>query len=181
MPQARLLFASSAIALLLGGCVVGPDYKGPPTVAPAAVTAPAFRRADAATTPAPPPARWWTALGDNELDRLIDAALAASPDLEAATARLRQSRASLRQSQSQLSPSTGASALYLRAQGLTNALTGGAQQSSSQQSGSGQAAQGSSSDTLEFYDVGFDATWEIDLFGGQRRAIEGARAQAQAA
>ena len=183
MSKARSLLSASLLALTVGGCVVGPNYQGPPAVAPAAVSAGAFHRADAATPATPPPARWWTQLNDPELDHLVDAAFAASPDLEAAVARLRQSRAGLRQSQAQLMPSTGASALYLRAQGLSNALGGGSSSSSSSSSQSGQGgSQGSSSDnTLQFYDVGFDATWEIDLFGGQRRAIEGARAQSQAA
>jgi NodT family efflux transporter outer membrane factor (OMF) lipoprotein len=157
----RSPLAAASAAVLLGGCVVGPTYKGPPAVAPAAAASGAFHRAGDAS-PAQPAARWWAALGDPQLDGLIDQALAASPDLEAAQARLRQSRAGLKQSRANLMPTTQASALYLHTQNLT-AMLGGP-------SGGG----------LNLYDTGFDATWEIDLFGGERRAVEGASAQAQA-
>ncbi len=161
--KTRSLLALS-VAAILCGCEVGPDYKGPPAVAPNAVAANSFHRADLTTAPTPPAANWWQALGDSELDHLIATAFAASPDLEAATARLRQSRASLRKSKADLFPTTSTSALMMRAQGLTSAL-----------------GEGGSDSAIDFYDVGFDATWEIDIFGGQRRAVEGARAQAQAA
>lgn len=152
--------------LLLGGCVVGPNYGGPPPVAPEAVRAGAFHNADGAGG-APVASHWWKDLGDAELDRLEDAAFAGDPDLDAALARVRQARAATRQAVGGLLPSTEATGLYLATKGLTSAF------------GGAQAAAGGG--TLSFYDVGFDATWEIDLFGGQRRAIEGARAQAQAA
>ena len=158
----RSPLAAASAALLLGGCVVGPNYKGPPTVAPAAAASGAFHRAGDAS-PAQPAARWWAALGDPQLDALIDQALAASPDLEAARARLRQSRAGLKQSRANLMPSTEASALYLTPS------------TSPPCSAAAAAAAG-----LDLYDTGFDATWEIDLFGGERRAVEGASAQAQA-
>lgn len=160
--------AVATVLSLLTGCMVGPNYKGTPDVAGAS-SQEAFHRAGhlAAGTPV---AAWWKGLGDLQLNQLIDDAFAASPDLQVAEAKLQQSRASLRKSRDDLLPSTGASALYMKSKGLTNAL-GGSQQ------GSGDSGGQSSSDTMAFYDVGFDATWEIDLFGGQRRAIEGARAR----
>ncbi len=164
----------------LSACIVGPDYKGPPSVASEAVSAPGFHRAEDLLA-APPPSRWWTALGDLELNQLEDEAFAASPDLDIAKARLWQSRAGLKKSRADLLPTTEASALYLRTKGLTNAF-GGASQGASTTGGAAAASQQTSgSDTLAFYDVGFDATWELDLFGGQRRAIEGAKAEAGAA
>ena len=158
----RPSLAAGLAALLLGGCVVGPNYKGPPAVAPAAVASGAFHRAGDASA-AQPEARWWTALADPKLDALVEQALAASPDLEAARARLRQSRAGLKQSRANLMPTTQASAAYLRTKNFTALLGGG----------------GGGGD-MNLYALGFDATWELDLFGGQRRAIEGASAQAQA-
>ena len=139
-----------AAALLLAGCVVGPNYRGPPSVVPGALAAKAFTRAGDASAE-PPQARWWTALGDTELDRLIDAALAASPDLEAAEARLRQSRAGLRQARANQLPTTGASATALYSKGLTSVL--GGQQAA--------AAGETTSTTLDIYTVGFDASWEL--------------------
>ncbi|WP_114238260.1 efflux transporter outer membrane subunit [Dyella sp. C9] len=165
----RPRMAALAIATsLLTGCMVGPNYKGAPDVAGAA-SQQAFHRADALSTAAPA-ASWWKALDDAQLDRLIDDAFGASPDLQVAEAKLQQSRASLKKSRAGLLPSTGSSALYMQSKGLTTAL-GGSQESGSEGSSS------SASDTMSFYDVGFDATWEIDLFGGQRRAVQGARAR----
>jgi NodT family efflux transporter outer membrane factor (OMF) lipoprotein len=111
--------------------------------------------------------RWWVALKDPELDRLELAALAANADLDAARARLRESRARLRAQQADLRPSTGTSALYLHTHAGADAL-GGA------------SSQGGLSDDLDLTTVGFDATWELDLFGAQRRAVQSAAADAQA-
>jgi NodT family efflux transporter outer membrane factor (OMF) lipoprotein len=184
MPASRRPLRHIAVLAVAGSaltaCMVGPDYKGPPSVAPAAVSAPAFHRAEDLSA-APPPSRWWTALGDPELDQLVDEALAASPNLDIARARLQQSRAGLKQQRAGLLPNTQASALYLRTKGLTEAF-GGSGSAATGANGAGAAGQTvSTSDTLTFYDVGFDATWELDLFGGQRRAIEGAKAEANAA
>lgn len=173
---ARLL-ARGAIKLALTGglsaCMVGPNYRGPPKVTPEAVNAPAFHRADVNQTPAAPQPRWWTSLGDVELDRLETAALAASPDLEAAAARVRQARAVLNQDKANLLPSTGSSAVFLHARGLTN-LFGAAP------AGSGTPNQPPPNPATNSYAGFLDATWELDLFGGNRRAIEGARAESQA-
>jgi NodT family efflux transporter outer membrane factor (OMF) lipoprotein len=154
--------------LLLVGCKAGPDYDGPPETVSASETA--FRRADDVQTVAGPlGSRWWASLRDVTLNSLEDAALASSPDLDAATARLRQSRAGLQGQQAGLLPTTGVSAAYLHAHTGTNPLaelSGG--------SGAGSA------DDVSFYTAGFDASWEPDFFGGQRRAVESAAADAQA-
>ncbi len=160
-------FAKLAPALLVGaalaGCVVGPDYQGPPHPAPLAERAPAFHRAEIArAAPSPPPARWWTALNDPELDRLIDAALASSPDVRAAEARLRQSRALLTQAERNRLPSGSASLGVLAAHVPGGLITG------------------SSGTDATLYNAGFDATWEVDVFGGKQRAAESAADQAGA-
>jgi NodT family efflux transporter outer membrane factor (OMF) lipoprotein len=155
-------------AVALSGCVVGPNYKGPPIVAPQETGAGAFHRAETALSTAPQ-GHWWTALGDLELDHLIETALAASPDVEAAEARVRQARAGLRQQRANELPSGSVAGLYVRTKGVANVLTGGSAVNTS----------GDNPD-INLYDVGFDATWEVDLFGGQRRAVESAKAQAQA-
>ena len=188
MRRARRRAAGPAVAglavavLSLGGCVVGPTYKGPPPVAPEAVSAGRFHRAEDALA-APPPARWWAALRDRELDRLVQAAFDASPDLEAARARLRQSRAGLRQARAERLPSTQASGVYLRTRGATSFLGDGAAAVGSvgpTQAGGGEATAFDQGGEFSLYDVGFDATWEVDLFGGQARAVESAKARAQA-
>ncbi|HTH96477.1 MAG TPA: efflux transporter outer membrane subunit [Stellaceae bacterium] len=166
------------LCLSLAACEVGPDYHGAPNVAPHEAAAAAFHRAGDASA-APPPADWWTDLGDKQLDRLIQDALAFSPDLAAARARLRESRASLGGSRADLLPTTSASALYLRAK-TGNGLLG---TSAGAGAGAEAAAAASSAipDPLELYSASTDATWEIDLFGGKRRAVEGAEAAVGAA
>lgn len=173
-PQRAALAALFVGASLLSACAaVGPDYAGPPSAGATAAAAGAFYRAAAAqASSVPPAARWWTALGDPELTRLIDDALAQSPTIQAAQARLRSARASLRQSRAQGLPSGGATALAASASLPGSALAA---------LNNGQSSGGASS--LDLYSLGFDASWELDIFGGTRRAIEGAGAQvgAQAA
>ena len=168
-------------ALLLSGCVVGPNYAGPPVVAPAALAAPAFRRAETASNAAPL-ARWWTGLNDAELNRLVEAALAAGPDLEVAKARILQSRANVATARANRLPSIQASAAYLRTKGATSVLTGGAATATGSTGANGVATTGGANgDDLELTNIGGVATWEPDFFGGKARALEGARARAEAA
>ena len=82
-----------AVALMLGGCVVGPDYAGPPSAAPRAETGAGFVRAGAvAAVSQPRSARWWTSLNDPQLTRLVEQALEANAQVRVAWARLQQSR-----------------------------------------------------------------------------------------
>jgi len=184
MPSPKNPLLAAAIALILSGCMVGPDYHGAPQVTPAARN---FVRAAAGTGAAEPEARWWTALNDPQLDRLIDETLAANPGVDAARARVREARANLRQQTATGLPSTGTTAAYLRTGNVTSFIgggSGGASSSGSGAAGSGGAGSGgaqssplqSASGALNLYVVGFDATWELDFFGGNRRAVEGARA-----
>src|ERR1700754_4715748 len=112
----------SISALLLAGCAIGPNYKGPPKVAETAIAAPAFHRAGDASMGGPH-AQWWQALGDAQLDGLVGGGLK-NPGVAIAEARLRQSLAGLKQSRASQLPSVSASTVYLRADGLGNALAG---------------------------------------------------------
>ncbi|WP_313801764.1 efflux transporter outer membrane subunit [Sphingobium sp.] len=164
--------AFPALALLvLPACTAGPDYHGPG--AASAVTPPAsFARApDDARTDAPAAADWWTALGDPVLDALETRALAANPGIAAAQARVRQARASLRGEKANALPSTNASAIYVHATvpGLDLGSSDEGEES------------GDGSQSLNLYNLGFDASWEADLWGGRRRGVEAARAQSGAA
>lgn len=169
----------------LTSCTLGPNYGGPPAVVS---SAPAFHRAgdlDGAASNGPVLARWWTALDDNELDHLEDLALAGSPDLAVAEARLRQSRAGLSAARANLWPTTGTATTYLHVDGgpaaLFSSLGGGGAKGGA--SGGAAAATPASGPNASagLYSANFDAIWEVDLFGGTRRAIEGARDQAEAA
>jgi NodT family efflux transporter outer membrane factor (OMF) lipoprotein len=158
------------VPLALSGCVVGPDYSGPPNVASGERTGASFRRADAVLTlPQPPVARWWEGLRDGQLTMLIDRAIAANPDVAIAEARIRKARASLREQRANQLPTVSASGTAIIADLPAGSLA--------------LPSQGEQSDRIkaEFYNAGFDASWEIDLFGGRRRAAEGAAAQVEAA
>lgn len=152
-----------ASALVLGGCtVVGPDYTEPQIELDADFT---LLDSDAGLTVEQPTqlADWWMTLHDPALNRLIDKAIKQNLDLRAATSQLRQVRA-LR------NVSTGARFPTLDA----NAQ---AQRSRASESVVGQEADL----TTNLYAAGFDAGWEIDLFGGVARAIEAAEADVDAA
>ncbi|SAL60489.1 RND efflux system outer membrane lipoprotein [Caballeronia udeis] len=155
----------------LSACTVGPDYAGAPQVAPDAAHAANFVRTPAAgmvSTRAP--SQWWLALDDPQLNTLIDAALAHNPDVHAAQARLREARAQLQHQKANGMPTASfdAAALRMREPNLSSL--------SSSQGGSSSSGGG----PLQLYTAGFDASWEIDLFGGTRRAVEAATAEADA-
>lgn len=159
-------------ATALAGCTtVGPDYRGAPPAAGTASARGAFLRGGADAEARAPSARWWEALGDPVLDTLIDKALADSPDVAAANARIAQARAGLAANRTALLPTVGVSAAapYIN---IPGGLLSTGNQNGSQSGGR---------DEINVYNVGFDASWELDLFGGTRRKIEAASARAEAA
>ena len=142
--------------------MVGPDYRAP---APQASSqSPFVSSASPAFTQDQPPGRWWSLFADPTLDRLVEQALVANTDLRVAAANLRRARAVLRETRSGLFPSAtaNASATYSR-------------QSGDQLGFQGVASEG------ESYDAGIDVSYQVDLFGRIRRAIEASRADAGAA
>lgn len=166
----RGLILPLSAAALLAGCTVGPNYAGPPAAAPRAAAGSGFVRAgNEQVTAAAPLAHWWESLRDPTLDSLIARALAANPNVAVLEARLRSARASLRLEHANELPSGSPSALYAHAH-LPPIDLG--------QNGSGSKP---SPIDLDLFNVGFDASWEIDLFGGHRRTVEAARANVEAA
>ncbi|MGN5375638.1 efflux transporter outer membrane subunit [Sphingomonas hankookensis] len=153
---------SLSALLLLGACTVGPNYAGPPATATDAVTRGRFVRAtDPAFSPAPGLARWWEGLNDPLLTRLVDDALAHSPTIDQAVARVREAQAQVAQQRAARTPSASANGTFLHAE-LPPI---------------GQADDGTS---VSFYNLGLNASWELDLFGGGRRQVEQARATGDA-
>lgn len=142
----------------LAGCTVGPNYVPPEPNAPGAWHSEI--RNGLAARPGDPNmlATWWTTLGDPNLSRLIERAIANNLDLKVAQTRVRQSRASLGISRAGLFPSLNGSA--------SNTWT-----HSGGHNGTGHS---------ESYSGSFDSSWELDLFGGTRRSIEAAEADLQA-
>lgn len=177
----RLPLAAALSAVLLGGCMLGPNYTKAPAVADAAMQAPALHRASGAQVVAAAPLNhWWEQLNDPQLTQLVTQALADSPNLRAAQARLRANRALARQRRAERLPKLNASAVYAYAeppQTIVDTL-GGLQQGQPGQPGQGDQAL--DLEKTQIYSAGFDASWELDLFGRRRRAAEGALAQAQA-
>ncbi|RZT36677.1 efflux transporter outer membrane subunit [Cupriavidus agavae] len=166
--HARLL--ALAATLLAAGCTVGPDYRTAPEVAANAIGTGKFPHAPAvADASAPRAADWWHALGDTQLDALIADALKQSPDIDAARARVRQARAGLNSNKANLLPKVGLDAAMLRTRSPDLSAL------------SGEGSSGGGRGPMSLYIAGFDASWEIDLFGGTRRSIEAASAEADAA
>jgi NodT family efflux transporter outer membrane factor (OMF) lipoprotein len=155
-------------ALLLAGCTVGPDVEAPEPIEPER-----FVSADATADAQPVEAdtAWWTRFDDPLLARLVRDAVAGNTDLAAARARVRAARA--------LSRAAGAGHLPQIGAGT------GAERVQLSENGSGAAGALAERGLVDrrgaLYDAGLDASWEIDLFGGTRRAVQAADARAQAA
>lgn len=156
--RARLLtrqmarISALALAAALAGCAVGPDYNG------AAISLPTSwpkqpGAGKAAVSGAPELAEWWTRLRDPTLNRLVDGAVGGSLDVAAARARVRQANASYDQAVGALFPTVDGSGSARRS------LTG------------------STPSTPPYNNVrgGAAASWEVDLFGANRRAVEAAK------
>ncbi len=166
----RRLVSLAATTALLSACTVGPSYDGPPPVGSAATQRGHFARAgDAALVAAPGVARWWEGLGDPTLTRLVDEALAQSPQVEIAQGRIREARAKLDQGRANLLPNISATAIYAHARlpgtGIGNS-----------DSGSGEDNGGDDASAVNFYNIGATASWEPDIFGAGRRRVSAARA-----
>lgn len=157
--------------LLITGCEVGPNYKIPPTTMPAS-----FSRVAPATQPSTlvvDTSQWWKALGDPELDSLIARAVQANPDVQIALMHLQEAREFEYVASGSLLPFLDASAGAGRGSG-TNSTKGRV---------AGPLNAGTNTTGLkEITEVaGLDAAWDLDLFGGLRRAAEAAGYDRQAA
>jgi len=180
----RTFFLSIGAIALLAGCAVGPDYRGPAALPPAAQPGPAFVRAPASTSAEEPIlAQWWLALGDPVLNTLEARALAGNPGLEAAQARIEQARQNVRYERAQRLPTGAVQGTYIHADlpGLDLGSNGGG----TSEGTTGAPAPGGSSapadTTISFFNLGLNANWEIDVWGKQRRIAESANAQLGAA
>ena len=161
----RFVVAAAAGVLLAACAAVGPEYGSAPPVDTGAGW---IRPMPPAAGGAPSElARWWAALGDPVLDRLIDSALAANLDLRQAGARIDEARALRDRAAGKQAPVAGVAASVNRRR----------------QSENGPLPVGvipGLEVTQTIYDAGFDAAWEPDLFGANRRALQGAGARLQA-
>ncbi len=152
-----------ALLLTISGCMVGPNYRRPDTSAPAK-----WNEAADHLTATPPVdlGGWWTTFNDPELDSLVERAVRLNKDLKVAQARVREARAQRGVVAADLYPQVNTSADYSRNRSSENTSADG--------------GRGRSTGDFDLFLAGFDASWEMDIFGGTRRALEAANADIQA-
>jgi multidrug efflux system outer membrane protein len=148
-------------AVAASGCAVGPDYEEPKAAAPGAYDSAGQK----GFSSDPVAVRWWKEFGDAKLDDLIARAMEGNKSVKGAMAVVREARALFAESEFELTPDLQAGGSYTR------------------RKMSGASAPGVPSDFRKssYWSAGFDAAWEIDLFGRIRRTIEAASAEADAA
>ncbi len=147
-------------ALVLAGCAaVGPDYARVEPDAPQEWNT-QLRGGLTADLPKPETlAHWWRALNDAKLSSLEERAVKGNLDLKKALSRIREARALRGISKANLFPTLDASA------SSTNYRS---------------SKSGWSTRENKLYSAGFDAGWELDVFGGVRRSVEAAQANLEA-
>ena len=163
--RSSLAPALAGLALLLAGCrAVGPDYVAPNPSAPAS-----FVEAPGQASQAPfIDEAWWKNFQDTTLNDLMAQALKSAPDLAEAQARVREARALQRFAGASRYPTADATGEYARNLGSDNVPTG------VPPGGLGPGVHSN------LWQAGFDASWEIDIFGGERRTVEAAEANYEA-
>jgi NodT family efflux transporter outer membrane factor (OMF) lipoprotein len=107
---------------------------------------------------------WWEKFDDPTLNRLIDRAREANPDLKAALERVTEAQAAREVSRSYLFPSVDANGTFQRTRNSDNAV----------------APRAPANNPFNTYSTGFNAGWELDFFGGVRRLVESSNASAEA-
>jgi NodT family efflux transporter outer membrane factor (OMF) lipoprotein len=153
------------LALLLSGCAVGPDYQRPATV-----DVSAFKEAEGWVPAAPADALergpWWSLFNDPQLDQLAARVEVSNQNVAAAVAAYAQSRALVREQRAGLFPVV--------------TLDGSATRSHSSASSSSGSSSNSSGRTSNSYQLSIGGNWEPDVWGRLGRAVDGAKAGADA-
>ncbi|HEY3638435.1 MAG TPA: efflux transporter outer membrane subunit [Rhizomicrobium sp.] len=170
-----------AASVILAACNVGPDYHEPAISVP-----PRFAEPHVPAAPAQADiTKWWTTFQDAELNSLIARALSANLDLMSSASRVRQAREQVIVAGATEWPSVNVSGIGANLHSDSSplgALAGGGASTGGGASGSGSGGASASGPTnIRLYALGLDASWQIDIFGGTRRAVEAAQANADAA
>jgi len=154
---------SALFMLLAAGCTVGPDYQPPISDTPAQWS---DNLSDSFASQNDQVGEWWKLFHDAELDSLIKRAVMTNLDLRIAESRVRQARTQQGFAEADFWPTLNASGSYARQKQSENQPILGSLPKSS---------------NIPFendvYKAGFDASWEIDIFGGKHRALEAATAE----
>jgi NodT family efflux transporter outer membrane factor (OMF) lipoprotein len=167
-----LRVGTAGFIFVAGGCAVGPNYQRPDRTGPAAWQE---AQSDGVNTRAAELARWWTKFNDPLLNSIVERALGSNLDLRSAEARVREARALRAVTASGAWPAADVSGSYTRSRTSENAFSFPSQ-------GGSVGASSFRGDNLEqdLFRSGFDASWEIDVFGGVRRSVEAADATVEA-
>jgi len=173
-----LMTAALLTACSLAACKVGPNFTEPKEPVPEHYAGAVDQRVSDSN----PESFWWREFHDPQLDRLEAQAAAGNLDLRGAFLRIVEARSQVQLARAQGLPSLNGTASYNREQlGLAGILK-------SEHIGSGGTASpteagliGSLEQPVNLYQLGFDASWELDLFGKVRRAVEAADANSLSA
>lgn len=142
----KIFYSTFLCFFALSGCIVGPNYRKTFFTVPGAWT-----QYSAQTSERPVAlAGWWRRLNDPILNQLMSDAIAGNNDVSTAKARIREARATLGQTVGRLAPNISGSISGTRNSEHSDAF-------------------------LSHYNGGFSASWELDFFGGNKRAVEAAR------
>lgn len=151
-------WSALVLLVLLSGCMVGPDYKAPETGMPSQFSE--ARNGRGASGSDTDLCQWWKLFNDPFLDDLIAEAAANNYDVRIAVEKIAEARANYRVQSSYLWPEIDVTAAAVRTRNSQNFF-----------SSSGTSTAGSALPTFQnFFQVGFDAIWEFDLFGKFRRS-----------
>src|SRR5438270_9376687 len=169
-PVARKFTLRIGFALVFGasmtGCAVGPKYHRPTVELQPFHNAPSIETRTA-VLPAPPLDQWWMGFRDPVLTRIVNRALEQNLDLAAAMTRVQQARAAARGAGAQRMPSGNLYASTTTLSQSTESMTGRA------------ASHLPGYDRHQnYYDLGFMASWETDMFGGLKKGAQAATAEA---
>jgi NodT family efflux transporter outer membrane factor (OMF) lipoprotein len=188
-----LILAAPLAAAALGACTVGPTYREPQLPTPPAYQEPGSGPRSAVTAATPNLTGWWSQFNDPTLNGLETRALAGNLDIATSVSKIREAREQVviagSQGLPQLSATGNVNNTSLSKNAgfsqLASAFGGGAAGASGQggQSGGGSGGSGGiglPGTDFTTYSVGFDASWELDLFGQVRRGVEAARGRTEA-
>lgn len=194
--MAKFNYHIAAATLLLAGCTVGPNFTKPDAKLPAAwcsTHCAANNNVPSQTAAAPVNSAWWTSFNDPELVKLEDRVASSNLDLKVASLRLAESRAQRSITAADEYPTVNGNASAVRERASANGVMGLAgaidpsTDAATAANGTGTGVvvlptKGKSSGPAPFnvFQAGFDASWELDLWGRVRREVESADASVEA-
>src|SRR5438105_8376031 len=167
----KIRVLTAGLLVLAYGCSVGPNYQKPDLRVPSTWNE---ARQDGVETRSAELTRWWTAFNDPLLNSLVQRAIQSNLDLRFAEARIREARASRAVTAAGEWPAVDVSSSYKRIRSSENAFA------VSPQGGGGPSSFPGSNLDQNFYQAGFDASWEINVFGSVRRSEQPADATIEA-